>query len=132
MVDNEVMVIARFSRILLLLAGGLALRSACRQDIYESQRQAMIEELRDALIRTNRTNRIRASTSNAVETLNSLSSRRVSRWRGCAEPNVVSSAYFVSVVAVRFGSIAAAQISLDISIRVAGIGVKRTVPNWSI
>ena len=109
MVDNEVMVMARFSRILLLLAGGLALRSACRQDIYESQRQAMIEELRDALIRTNRTNRIRASTSNAVETLNSLSGRRVSRWRGCAEPNVVSSAYFVSVVAVRFGSLAALQ-----------------------
>ncbi len=97
---------ARFSRILLLLAGDLALSSACRQDIYESQRQAMIEELRDALIRTNRTNRIRASTSNAVETLNSLSSRRVSRWRGCAQPNVVSSAYFVSVVAVRFGSLA--------------------------
>lgn len=48
MVDNEVMVMARFSRILLLLAGGLALSSACRQDIYESQRQAMIDELRDA------------------------------------------------------------------------------------
>ena len=48
MVDNEIMVMTRFSRILLLIAGGLALSSACRQDIYESQRQAMIDELRDA------------------------------------------------------------------------------------
>ncbi len=38
---------ARFSRILLLLAGGLAQSSACGQTSYESQRQAMIEELRD-------------------------------------------------------------------------------------
>jgi protein-L-isoaspartate(D-aspartate) O-methyltransferase len=47
MVDNEVMVMARFSRTLLLIAGGLALNSACGQTSYESQRQAMIEELRD-------------------------------------------------------------------------------------
>ncbi len=39
---------ARFSRTLLLIAGGLALSSACRQEIYESHRQAMIDELRDA------------------------------------------------------------------------------------
>jgi protein-L-isoaspartate(D-aspartate) O-methyltransferase len=38
---------ARFSRILLLLAGGLAQSIACGQIDYESQRQAMIEELRD-------------------------------------------------------------------------------------
>ncbi len=38
---------ARFSRALLLIAGGLALSSACGQTSYESQRQAMIEELRD-------------------------------------------------------------------------------------
>ncbi len=38
---------ARYSRILLLLAGGLAQSSACGQISYESQRQAMIEELRD-------------------------------------------------------------------------------------
>ncbi len=47
MVDNEVMEIARFSRTLLLIAGGIALSSACGQISYESQRQAMIEELRD-------------------------------------------------------------------------------------
>ena len=41
------MVIARLSRILLLLAGGLAQSSACGQIGYESQRHAMIEELRD-------------------------------------------------------------------------------------
>ena len=41
------MVIARLSRILLLLAGGLAQSSACGQIDYESQRQAMIDELRD-------------------------------------------------------------------------------------
>ncbi len=41
------MVMVRFSRILLLIAGGLAQSSACGQDSYESQRQAMIEELRD-------------------------------------------------------------------------------------
>ncbi len=39
---------ARYSRILLLLAGGLAQSSACGQIGYESQRQAMIDELRDA------------------------------------------------------------------------------------
>ena len=38
---------ARYSRILLLLAGGVAQSSACGQIDYESQRQAMIEELRD-------------------------------------------------------------------------------------
>ena len=38
---------ARLSRTLLLIAGGLALSSACGQISYESQRQAMIEELRD-------------------------------------------------------------------------------------
>ena len=38
---------ARFSRTLLLIVGGLALSSACGQTSYESQRQAMIEELRD-------------------------------------------------------------------------------------
>ncbi len=38
---------ARLSRTLLLIAGGLALSSACGQTSYESQRQAMIEELRD-------------------------------------------------------------------------------------
>jgi len=48
MVDNEVMVKARFSRTLLLIAGGLALGSACGQSNYESQRLTMIEELRDA------------------------------------------------------------------------------------
>jgi protein-L-isoaspartate(D-aspartate) O-methyltransferase len=47
MVDNVVMVMARYSRTLLLVAGGLALSSACGQISYESQRQAMIEELRD-------------------------------------------------------------------------------------
>ena len=47
MVDNEVMVMSRFSRILLLIAGGLAQNSACGQISYESQRQAMIDELRD-------------------------------------------------------------------------------------
>jgi protein-L-isoaspartate(D-aspartate) O-methyltransferase len=46
MVDNEVMLMARISRILLLIAGGLAQSSACGQNSYESQRQAMIEELR--------------------------------------------------------------------------------------
>ncbi len=39
--------IARFSRSLLLIAGGLALSNAWGQMSYESQRQAMIEELRD-------------------------------------------------------------------------------------
>jgi len=38
----------RFSRSLLLIAGGLALGSACGQSNYESQRLTMIEELRDA------------------------------------------------------------------------------------
>ncbi len=38
---------ARYSRILLLLAGGLAQSSAYGQIAYESQRQAMIDELRD-------------------------------------------------------------------------------------
>ncbi len=38
---------ARFSRSLLLIAGGLALSSACGQIGYESQRQAMIDELRN-------------------------------------------------------------------------------------
>ncbi len=38
---------ARYSRILLLIAGGLAQSSACGQIDYESQRQAMIEVLRD-------------------------------------------------------------------------------------
>ncbi len=47
MVDNVVMVMARYSRTLLLVAGGLALSSACGQISYESQRQALIEELRD-------------------------------------------------------------------------------------
>ncbi len=47
MLDNEVMMMARFSRILLLIAGGLALSSACGQISYESQRQAMIEVLRE-------------------------------------------------------------------------------------
>ncbi len=41
------MITARFSRFLLLIAGGLALSSAYGQISYESQRQAMIEELRD-------------------------------------------------------------------------------------
>jgi len=41
------MMIARFSRSLLLIAGGLALSNAWGQMSYESQRQAMIEELRD-------------------------------------------------------------------------------------
>ena len=41
------MVMARFSRSLLLLAGSLCLSSACGQISYESQRQAMIDELRD-------------------------------------------------------------------------------------
>ncbi len=47
MVNNAVMVMARLSRILLLIAGGLAQSSACGQISYESQRHAMIEELRD-------------------------------------------------------------------------------------
>ncbi len=47
MVDNEVMMMARFSRSLLLIAGGLALSDACGQISYESQRQAMIKVLRD-------------------------------------------------------------------------------------
>jgi len=47
MQDNEVMVTVRFSRSLLLIAGGLVLGSACGQINYESQRQAMIDELRD-------------------------------------------------------------------------------------
>ena len=47
MVDNVVMVMTRYSRTLLLIAGGLGLSSACGQTSYESQRQAMIEELRD-------------------------------------------------------------------------------------
>ncbi len=38
----------RFSRTLLLIAGGLALGSACGQSNYESQRQKLIVELRDA------------------------------------------------------------------------------------
>ena len=38
---------ARISRTLLLIGGGLALSSACGQSSFESQRQAMIEELRD-------------------------------------------------------------------------------------
>jgi len=45
MVDNEVM--ARFSRTSLLIAGGLALSSACGQTSYDAQRQVLIEELRD-------------------------------------------------------------------------------------
>ena len=48
MVDNEVMVMAKFSRTSLLIAGGLALSSACGQTSYDSQRQVLIEELRDA------------------------------------------------------------------------------------
>ncbi len=36
MYDNEVMVMVRFSKILLLLAGGLAQSSACGQIDYES------------------------------------------------------------------------------------------------
>jgi len=47
MVDNEVMMMARFSRSMLLLAGGLALSDACGQISYESQRQAMIKVLRN-------------------------------------------------------------------------------------
>ena len=47
MVDNEVMVMDRFSRFLLLVAGGLGLGNACGQISYESQRQVMIDELRD-------------------------------------------------------------------------------------
>ena len=47
LMSNAGMVMARYSRILLLLAGGLALSSACGQVSYESQRQAMIDELRD-------------------------------------------------------------------------------------
>ena len=39
MVDNEVMVMAKFSRTSLLIAGGLALSSACGQTSYDSQRQ---------------------------------------------------------------------------------------------
>ncbi len=38
---------ARFSRSMLLLAGGLALSNACGQISYESQRQAMIKVLRN-------------------------------------------------------------------------------------
>lgn len=38
---------ARFSRSMLLLAGGLALSDACGQISYESQRQAMIKVLRN-------------------------------------------------------------------------------------
>lgn len=41
------MVRTRISGIALLVAGGLALSSACGQTDYESQRQAMIDELRD-------------------------------------------------------------------------------------
>jgi protein-L-isoaspartate(D-aspartate) O-methyltransferase len=47
MVDNEVTMMAIFSRSLLLIAGGLALSNACGQTSYESQRQAMIEVLRN-------------------------------------------------------------------------------------
>ena len=47
MVDNELMVMARFSRSLLLIASALGLSNACGQISYESQRQAMIDELRD-------------------------------------------------------------------------------------
>ena len=45
MVDNEVMMMAIFSRSLLLIAGGLVLSNACGQISYESQRQAMIKVL---------------------------------------------------------------------------------------
>jgi len=51
MVDNEGMVMTRFSRTSLLISGGLALSSACGQTSYESQRQALIEELRDDSLR---------------------------------------------------------------------------------
>jgi len=37
----------KFSKTSLLIAGGLALSSACGQTSYDSQRQALIEELRD-------------------------------------------------------------------------------------
>ena len=47
MADNEIMVMARFSRSLLLIAGALCLSNACGQISYESQRQATIDELRD-------------------------------------------------------------------------------------
>jgi protein-L-isoaspartate(D-aspartate) O-methyltransferase len=47
MVDNELMVMARFSRSLLLIASALGLSNACGQVSYESQRQAMIDELRE-------------------------------------------------------------------------------------
>jgi protein-L-isoaspartate(D-aspartate) O-methyltransferase len=47
MVDNEGMAMARFSRFLLLIAGGLGLGNACGQISYESQRQTMLDELRD-------------------------------------------------------------------------------------
>jgi protein-L-isoaspartate(D-aspartate) O-methyltransferase len=47
MVDNEGMVMARFSKPLLLIAGSLGLSSACGQISYESQLQAMIDELRE-------------------------------------------------------------------------------------
>jgi protein-L-isoaspartate(D-aspartate) O-methyltransferase len=47
MVDNEGMVMARFSKTSLLISGGLALSSACGQTNYDAQRQALIEELRD-------------------------------------------------------------------------------------
>jgi len=47
MVDNKVMVLTRFPKTSLLIAGGLALSNACGQISYESQRQAMIKELRD-------------------------------------------------------------------------------------
>jgi hypothetical protein len=41
------MVMAGFSRSLLLIADSLGLSSSCGQTSYESQRQAMIDELRD-------------------------------------------------------------------------------------
>jgi protein-L-isoaspartate(D-aspartate) O-methyltransferase len=47
MVDNEGMVMDRFSRTSLLITGGIALSSACGQTSYDSQRQALVEELRD-------------------------------------------------------------------------------------
>jgi protein-L-isoaspartate(D-aspartate) O-methyltransferase len=47
MVDNEGMVMDRFSRTSLLITGGLALSSACGQPSYDTQRQALVEELRD-------------------------------------------------------------------------------------
>ena len=47
MVDNDDLVMARLSRSLLLIAGGLSLSSACGQISYESQRHAMIDELRE-------------------------------------------------------------------------------------